>query len=117
MNNLDLKSAIQANLKGFATVPLRQAATGLLNALGYSSDKTIELDGPRETFLEQFNRQPETTRFNEKKALVEECQEIHSNSNYGQDSRLVAPAVLWKPPANTAGAANPLPFDAERHHN
>jgi len=72
----DLKTSIQAILKEFGAQGLKQSATALLNTLGYSSDRTMDMDGTPSAFLEQFNQHPEVTKFNEKKALVDDWQEI-----------------------------------------
>ena len=72
----DLKTTIYEQLIAFKTKGLRPAALDLLNSLGYASDKTIELDGSPEAFLEQFNQNPESTRFNEEKALSKDWKEI-----------------------------------------
>jgi adenine-specific DNA-methyltransferase len=72
----DLKSTIDSKLKQFKTQELRSAALGLLGELGYSSPKTIELDGSPEAFLEQFNQNPEATRFSEDKALFKDWKQI-----------------------------------------
>jgi hypothetical protein len=44
MNKDNPKSTISEKLAGFASISLKNAATALLNTLGYSSDKTIELE-------------------------------------------------------------------------
>jgi len=58
MSKDDLKTSIQTILKEFGAQSLKQSATALLNTLGYSSDKTIELDGTPAAFLDQFNQNP-----------------------------------------------------------
>jgi len=76
MSKDDLKKSIQAILKEFGAQGLKQSAIALLNILGYISDRTIDLDGTPSAFLEQFNQHPESTKFNEKKALVDDWQQI-----------------------------------------
>jgi len=65
----DLRISIKSQLQNFQALGLRPAALALLNSLGYKSDKTMELDGSPEAFLEQFNQNPESTKFPEEKAL------------------------------------------------
>jgi len=72
----DLRTTLENQLQNFQPLELRPAALGLLDTLGYASDKTIELDGSPEAFLEQFNQNPESTRFNEEKALSKHWKEI-----------------------------------------
>lgn len=72
----DLRTQIEQKLKNFSATGLRLGALELLELLGYESDKTLELDGSPEPFLEQFNQHPETTRFSKEKALVNEWEEI-----------------------------------------
>lgn len=45
------RQAIQTALKAFADTPLKKAAVGLLNALGYASEKTADLGNDSESFL------------------------------------------------------------------
>lgn len=56
-NNITRREQVQAALKAFADKPMGQAATQLLNALGYASEKTADLGNNAETLLgniEQF---------------------------------------------------------------
>lgn len=49
----DLRDSIQSSLAAVAAKPLRVAANGLLETLGYSSDKTIDLGkSDPKTFLD-----------------------------------------------------------------
>ena len=45
MNVLERKQTIEATLKAFAIQPLYQAGMGLLDAMGYRSDRTLKLSG------------------------------------------------------------------------
>jgi len=45
MSVLKRKQTIESALRGFATQPLYQAGMGLLDALGYQSDRTLKLSG------------------------------------------------------------------------
>jgi hypothetical protein len=73
---IDIRKTIEQKLNDFQTLELRSAALELLNTLGYSSPKTMELDGSPEAFLEQFNQNSEATRFSEEKALSSDWKEI-----------------------------------------
>jgi len=50
-NNIERRQQVQDALRSFATDPLRKAATGLLVALGYASDKTADLGNDSKSFL------------------------------------------------------------------
>ena len=52
-NHNELRGSIHAALQSFESKPLHDAAISLLNTLGYSSDKTIEIpDSDPQAFLE-----------------------------------------------------------------
>ena len=53
--NTDIRQQIEAALRAFFGADLRAAAIGLLNSLGYQSEKTLDLGGSPEIFLEQFD--------------------------------------------------------------
>jgi adenine-specific DNA-methyltransferase len=65
--------AIAEAVRGFADRPLRKAGLGLLDALGYHSSKTIELDGSPASFAEVVD--PEH-RLSAKPACFEKWQEV-----------------------------------------
>lgn len=71
----DLKNIVKRRLQDLQNQEMRTAALGLLNELGYKSNKTLELDGSPAAFLEQFNQQVENP-IDEKKACVAEWVEI-----------------------------------------
>lgn len=74
MNDTDTKRSITAALSAFSSLHLRQAATGLLNTLGYRSNLTLELSGNgKDDFLEAFNVEG---TFRQDKALFDEWSEI-----------------------------------------
>ncbi len=74
MNDTDTKRSITAALSAFSSLHLRQAATGLLNALGYRSNLMLELSGNgKDDFLEAFNQEGS---FRREKALWDEWTEI-----------------------------------------
>ena len=66
----DLRAKIETALAAFSRQPIREAATKFLAALGYRSDRTLNLgnSSPR-AFLELLNSQTGSTSFNESKAL------------------------------------------------
>ncbi|HPE70573.1 MAG TPA: N-6 DNA methylase [Candidatus Competibacter sp.] len=66
----DLRERIEAALAAFSRQPIREAATKFLAALGYRSDRTLNLgtSSPR-AFLELVNSHTGSTSFNESKAL------------------------------------------------
>jgi len=70
----DLRPSLDNTLRSFSSAPLRQASLDLLKTLGYSSDRSLELDGSPEAFLESFSR--EGLNFNPEKALVKEWAKI-----------------------------------------
>ena len=56
------QKAVYQALQAFADKSPKEAATGLLSALGYSSAKTINLDGSVSTFLRQLDPDERLTR-------------------------------------------------------
>lgn len=69
----DLRESIQSALAAFAEMPLRQAATSLLNTLGYESDRTVELEGSKPSaFLEFIASGVNADRFDRTKALFDD---------------------------------------------
>ena len=49
--NTDTRQQIEKALRVFAGADLRAAAIGLLNTLGYGSEKTLNLDNTPDAFL------------------------------------------------------------------
>ncbi len=74
--NTDTKHHIVAALRAFSGVDLRAGAIGLLNTHDYQSEKTLDLDGSPETFLEQFDNNPDQV-FRKDKAIFGNWREIH----------------------------------------
>lgn len=69
----DLRESIQSVLAAFAEKPLRQAAVGLLNTLGYQSDRTLDLAASKpEAFRNLIAGEGAQSRFDEAKALFSE---------------------------------------------
>lgn len=70
VGNTDLPKAIGSALASFTSQPIREAATKFLAALGYRSDRTLNLGNSKpRAFLESINSQSGGTSFNESKAL------------------------------------------------
>jgi hypothetical protein len=46
--NTDTRQQIETALRAFSGADLRTASTGLLNSLGYQSEKTLDLDSTPE---------------------------------------------------------------------
>lgn len=68
----DIRERIEAALAAFSLQPIREAATNFLGALGYRSDRTLNLgDSSPRAFLELVNSHTGNsgTSFNESKAL------------------------------------------------
>lgn len=63
----DVRNEIKEALGIFAQKNIRTASINLLNVLGYSSDKTLDLNHSPESFIEQFCQNG--LELNEEKAL------------------------------------------------
>jgi len=72
----DTRHQIEVALQAFVGADLHAASIGLLNTLGYQSDKTLDIGGSPEAFLAQFDNNP-TRAFNKDKALFDDWKEIH----------------------------------------
>jgi hypothetical protein len=57
-----MKQRITQALQNFNSTDLRSAAIGLLNALGYRSEKTLDLDNTPDAFLSEFDRRDRKLR-------------------------------------------------------
>ena len=74
MSAVDTKRGIETALKSFGAMPLQTAAFGLLEALGYKSQKRLPLvPNTAQTFLAQFGQ---ARPFNAENALVAEWQSV-----------------------------------------
>jgi len=73
---MERKTRIQQCLQAFSSTDLRTAAIHLLNTLGYQSEKTLDLCGSPEAFLDQFYNSPGRA-FRRDKALFDDWKEIH----------------------------------------
>lgn len=66
----DLRDSIASSLATFAAKPLRAAATGLLETLGYSSEKTVDLGSSTpKAFLDFIRSHDRDAAFDQTKAL------------------------------------------------
>jgi adenine-specific DNA-methyltransferase len=54
--NTDTKQQIETALRAFSGTDLRAASIGLLNSLGYQSEKTLDLDSTPDAFLAEFDK-------------------------------------------------------------
>jgi hypothetical protein len=58
----DLRQQIEDSLAAFLDADLASAAVGLLNALGYQSEKTLDLDNTPDAFLSEFDNRDRKLR-------------------------------------------------------
>jgi adenine-specific DNA-methyltransferase len=74
MNSIDPKQAIENALQTFSTAPLREAATGLFECLGYRSQKRLDLKPNNGvSFLNTF---AQNRPFNRDQAMVNDWQSV-----------------------------------------
>ena len=74
--NTDTRHQIKTALQAFSGADLRDASIGLLNTLGYQSEKTLDFGGSPATFLDQFDINPDQA-FPKDKALFGDWKEIY----------------------------------------
>jgi len=74
MINTDIRKQIETALQAFSSSDLRTASIGLLNTLGYQSEKTLDLDNTPDTFLAEFNNRDR--KFRKDKALFKHWKSI-----------------------------------------
>ena len=67
--NTDIRQQIETALGDFSGTDLRAASIGLLNSLGYQSEKTLDLDNAPDAFLAEFDKRDR--KFRKEKALFE----------------------------------------------
>ncbi len=65
--NTDTRKQIETALQAFSGADLRDASIGLLNTLGYQSEKTLDLDNTPNTFIAEFDKR--NRKFRKDKAL------------------------------------------------
>jgi adenine-specific DNA-methyltransferase len=70
----DIRQQIEASLAGFGKDDLKTVSIGLLNALGYQSEKTLDLDNTPDAFLSEFDNRDRKLR--QDKALFERWKSI-----------------------------------------
>ena len=72
--NTDARQQIKTALQAFSGVDLRDASVGLLNSLGYRSEKTLDLDNTPDAFLAEFDKRDR--KFRKDKALFERWKSV-----------------------------------------
>lgn len=72
--NTDIRKQIETALGAFSGSDLRTAAIGLLNSLGYKSEKTLDLDNTPDAFLAEFDKRDR--KFRKDKALFERWKSV-----------------------------------------
>ncbi len=70
----DIREQIETSLAAFGKENLKTASISLLNSLGYQSEKTLDLDGSPDAFLEQFSTGYELRK---EKALFDRWESVH----------------------------------------
>ena len=70
----DTRQQIEAALRAFSGAGLRAASIGLLNTLGYQSEKTLDLDNTPDAFLAEFDKRDR--KFRKDKALFERWKSV-----------------------------------------
>ncbi len=72
--SMEIRQNIQESLALFGKSDLKAASIGLLNTLGYKSEKTLELDSSPDGFLAEFNKR--NREFRKDKALFDRWKSI-----------------------------------------
>ena len=72
--NTDTRQQIETALRAFSGADLRAASIGLLNTLGYQSEKTLDLDHTPDAFLAEFDKRDR--KFRKDKALFERWKSV-----------------------------------------
>jgi hypothetical protein len=72
--NTDTRQQIKTTLRAFSDSDLRAASIGLLDTLGYQSEKTLDLDNTPDAFLAEFDKRDR--KFRKDKALFERWKSI-----------------------------------------
>ena len=72
--NTDTRQQIKTALQAFSHADLRDASIGLLNTLGYRSEKTLDLDNTPDAFLAEFDKRDR--KFRKDKALFERWKSV-----------------------------------------
>ena len=74
MMNIDTRQQIATELQSFSGADLRAASIGLLNSLGYDSEKTLDLDNTPDAFLAAFDKRDR--EFRKDKALFDRWKSV-----------------------------------------
>ena len=72
--NSDTRQQVETSLRAFSGSDLRTSSIGLLNTLGYQSEKTLDLDNTPDAFLAEFDKRDR--KFRKGKALFERWKSI-----------------------------------------
>ncbi len=72
--NTDTRQHIETALRAFSGSDLRTASIGLLNSLGYQSEKALDLDNTPDAFLAEFDKRDR--KFRKNKALFERWKSV-----------------------------------------
>jgi len=72
--NTDRRKQIETALRAFSGSDLRTASIGLLNSLGYQSEKTLDLDNTPDAFRTEFDKRDR--EFRKDKALFERWKSV-----------------------------------------
>jgi len=72
--NTDTRKQIETTLRAFSGSDLRTASIGLLNSLGYQSEKTLDLDNTPDAFLAEFDKRDR--KYRKDKALFERWKSV-----------------------------------------
>ena len=72
--NTDTKHQIETALRAFSGTDLRAAYIGLLNTLGYQSEKTLDLDNTPGALLAEFDKRDR--KFRKDKALFDRWKSV-----------------------------------------
>ena len=72
--NTDTRQQIETALRAFSGSDLRTASIGLLNTLGYRSEKTLDLDHTPDSFLAEFDKRDR--KFRKEKVLFERWKSV-----------------------------------------
>jgi len=70
----DTRKQIETALRAFSGSDLRTASIGLLNSLGYQSEKTLDLDNTPDAFRAEFDKRDR--EFRTDKALFERWKSV-----------------------------------------
>ena len=72
--NTDTRQQIKTAIQTFSGADLRDASIGLLNSLGYRSEKTLDIDNTPDAFLVEFDNRDR--KFRKDKALFDRWKSV-----------------------------------------